>query len=83
MHKEKIESMIEENRKLINEGDVLKKTVTNQAAMVEVLEKQKANLEKELSRYTKVKVKSHIQDAELHQKRAMQEISQDGAHKLR
>ena len=83
MHKGRVESMVEENRKLINEGLALTKNIENHKTMIGVLEKQKINLEKELMRYTKVKVKSNIADAEIHQKKAMQEISEDGANRMR
>ena len=66
MHKGRVESMVEENRKLINEGLALTKNIENHKTMIGVLEKQKINLEKELMRYTKVKVKSNIADAEIH-----------------
>lgn len=65
MHKGRVESMIEENRKLINEGLVLTKSLDNQKTMIAVLEKQKANLERELVRYTKVTVKSNVAEAEI------------------
>jgi len=65
MHKGRVESMIEENRKLINEGLVLTKSLENQKTMISVLEKQKANLERELVRYTKVTVKSNVAEAEI------------------
>jgi regulator of replication initiation timing len=48
MHKERVESMIEENRKVVNESGVLQKTIENQKVMIGVLEKQSANFEKEL-----------------------------------
>ena len=71
MHKGRVESMIEENRKLINESLVLSKSNENQKTTIIVLEKQNANLERELTRYTKVNVKSNIAEAEIRQKKAM------------
>ena len=66
MHKERVESMLEENRRLINEAGVMTKNIENQKVMINVLEKQKANLDKELMRYTKVRSSSNIIEAEIH-----------------
>lgn len=39
MHKERVESMLEENRKLVTEAAVLHKTIDNSKQMVVVVEK--------------------------------------------
>ena len=66
MHKERVESMLEENRKLITEAAVLNKTIENSKQVNAVLERQLINLEKELQVYTKIKTKSSLVEAEIH-----------------
>lgn len=83
MHKERVDSMLEENRRILTESGILQKSIDNQKTMIEVLEKQKANLERELIKYTKVSAKSNLTNAEVHQKKAVQEISEDGVNKMR
>lgn len=83
MHKERVESMKEENRKILHESGILQKSIENQKVMIGVLEKQKANIERELLKYTKHIMKSNVAEAELQQKRAMNEISEDGVNKMR
>jgi hypothetical protein len=39
MHKERVESMLEENRKLLTETSVLEKNIENQKNIISVLEK--------------------------------------------
>ena len=84
MYKERVESMLEENRKLVTETAVLNKTIDNFKQVQEVLEKQVSNLEKELQTYTKMKSgKSALAEAEMHQRKVMQEISEDGVNRMK
>lgn len=55
MYKERVESMLEENRKLVTETAVLNKNIENYKQVQEALEKKIGNLEKELQTYTKLK----------------------------
>jgi regulator of replication initiation timing len=66
MYKERVESMLEENRKLVTETAVLNKNIENYKQVQEALEKKVSNLEKELQTYTKVKSKSAVAEAEMH-----------------
>jgi hypothetical protein len=85
MYKERVESMLEENRKLVTETAVLNKNIENFKQVQEVLEKQIANLEKELQTFTKSKgsTKSAVAEAEMHQKKVLQEISEDGVNRMK
>ena len=66
MYKERVESMLEENRKLVTETAVLNKNIENYKQVQEALEKKVSNLEKELLTFTKVKSKSAVAEAEMH-----------------
>lgn len=83
MYKERVESMLEENRKLITETAVLNKNIENYKQVQEALEKKVSNMEKELQTYTKVKTKSAVAEAEMHQKKVLQEISEDGVNRMK
>ncbi len=83
MYKERVESMLEENRKLVTETAVLNKSVENYKQLQEALEKKVSNMEKELQTYTKVKTKSAVAEAEMHQKKVLQEISEDGVNRVK
>ncbi len=71
MYKERVESMLEENRKLVTETAVLNKNIENYKQVQEALEKKVSNLEKELLTFTKVKSKSAVAEAEMHQKKVL------------
>lgn len=66
MYKEKVDGMLEENRKLSSESSLIHKNLDNSRSLIEMLEREKLRLEVELQRYTKQKMKSNIIEAELH-----------------
>ena len=66
MHKERVESMLEENRKLLSEAQLSSKNLENAKSLADMLEKEKHRLEGELQRYTSQQMKSNIIEAELH-----------------
>ncbi len=83
MYKEKVDGMLEENRKLSSESTLINKNLDNSRSLIEMLEREKLRLEVELQRYTKQKMKSNIIEAELHQKKAMHQISETGINKMK
>lgn len=66
MYKDRVESMLEENRKLQSEGQLMNKNLENARGLIDMLEREKHRLEVELQRYTKQAMKSNIIEAELH-----------------
>lgn len=48
MYKERVEGMLEENRKLQSEGTILNKNLENARGLIDMLEREKYRLEVEL-----------------------------------
>eukprot|EP00347_Sterkiella_histriomuscorum_P002492 403367942 len=83
MYKERVEGMLEENRKLQSEAQLMNKNLDNARGLIDMLEREKHRLEVELLRYTKQAMKSNIIEAELHQKKALHQISEAGISKMK
>jgi len=83
MWKEKVEDIKEEDRKIRSEHDSMARQIEHSNELIETLEREKRRLEGELKRYTKDDTKSAIIEAELHTRKALHSIGDQGASQMR